>query len=41
MLRSIDGGPKWFYDTSIGVAIEAVRCDSFVGNDFSLLIISY
>jgi hypothetical protein len=31
---------KRFYDTSIGVATGAVRCGSFVGKVFSLLVVS-
>jgi hypothetical protein len=29
---------KWFYDTFTGVVIGAVRCGSFVGEDFGLLV---
>jgi hypothetical protein len=32
---------KWFYYTSIGAATGAAHCDSFVGNDFGLLVVSY
>jgi hypothetical protein len=27
---------KWFYDTFIGAATGAIRCDSFAGKAFSL-----
>jgi hypothetical protein len=32
---------KWFYDTSTGAVTGAVRCGSFIGGSFSLLIASY
>jgi hypothetical protein len=32
---------NWFYDTSIGAAIGAARCCSFVGGGFGLLVVSY
>jgi hypothetical protein len=32
---------KWFYDIFTGVTIGAVRCGSFIGGDFSLLVASY
>jgi hypothetical protein len=32
---------KCFCDTFTGAATEAVRCDSFVGGDFGLLVTSY
>jgi hypothetical protein len=32
---------KWFYDTSVGAATGAAHCVSFIGNGFSLLVISY
>jgi hypothetical protein len=32
---------KWFYDTFIGAATEAVHCGFFIGESFSLLVISY
>jgi hypothetical protein len=36
-----DGVLKWFCDTSIGAAIGAARCGSFVGGGFGLLVTSY
>jgi hypothetical protein len=41
------GGPpltystSWFYDTSTGAATGAVRCGSFIGEGFGLLVASY
>jgi hypothetical protein len=32
---------KWFYDIFIGAAIVAARCGSFIGKDFTLLVIGY
>jgi hypothetical protein len=33
---------KWFYDIFFGAATGSVNCDFFfVGNDFSLLFVSY
>jgi hypothetical protein len=32
---------KWFSDTSIGAAIGAARCGSFVREGFGLLVASY
>jgi hypothetical protein len=32
---------KWFYDTFTGAATGVARCDSFVGEGFGLLIVSY
>jgi hypothetical protein len=31
---------KWFYDTCTGAATGAVRCGSFSGKAFSLLVVS-
>jgi exosome complex RNA-binding protein Rrp42 (RNase PH superfamily) len=32
---------KWFYDIFTGAATGAVRCGSFVGESFGLLVVSY
>jgi hypothetical protein len=32
---------KWFYDIFIGATTGAVRCGSFVGEGFGLLVVSY
>jgi hypothetical protein len=32
---------KWFYDTSTSAATGAARCDTFIGEGFSLLVVSY
>jgi hypothetical protein len=32
---------KWFYNTSTGATTGAVRCGSFVGERFGLLVASY
>jgi hypothetical protein len=32
---------KRYYDTSTGAATGAARCGSFIGNGFSLLVVSY